>query len=84
LWNIVSSWYEGQVCVYCHKSFGPLHHLDHAPALLGPDHKTLEWDRFQPHQLPEVFARYRPVCWNCHIAQTFRQEHPELVVDRHR
>jgi hypothetical protein len=23
-----------------------------------------------------------PVCWNCHIAQTFRRVHPELVVVR--
>ena len=23
-----------------------------------------------------------PVCWNCHIAESFRREHPELVVDR--
>ena len=26
---------EGKNCVFCHKPFGPLHHLDHAPALLG-------------------------------------------------
>src|SRR5215470_11462087 len=37
LWNIVSHWYEGKTCVYCHQRFGQLHRLDHAPALLGPD-----------------------------------------------
>jgi len=82
VWNIVSKWYEGKTCVLCRKPFGPLHHLDHAPALLGPDFKSLEWNQFRPEQLPEVFARCQPVCWNCHVAETFRRTHPELVTDR--
>lgn len=82
VWNIVSHWYDGKQCVFCHKSFGELHHLDHAPALLGPDHKTAEWKELRPEQLPEIFSTHRPVCWNCHVAETFRRLHPELVVDR--
>jgi hypothetical protein len=80
--NIVSKWYEGKKCVFCHKPIGPLHHLDHAPALLGPDFGTVEWKDLRPEVLPEVFARYQPVCWNCHIAETFRRVHPQLVTDR--
>lgn len=82
VWNIVAKWYEGQSCVYCHKQIGPLHHLDHVPALLAPDHSTTEWKRIRPEKLPEVFATHRPVCWNCHVTETFRRLHPELVVDR--
>jgi len=82
VWNIVSHWYEGKKCVFCHKTFGELRHLDHAPALLDRDHKTVEWRELRREQLPEVFATYRPVCWNCHVAGTFRRLHPELVVDR--
>jgi len=82
VWNIVSKWYEGKNCVFCHKSFGPLQHLDHAPALLGPDHKTVEWKRIRAQQLPDIFATHRPVCWNCHVTETFRRLHPELVTDR--
>ena len=82
VWNIVSKWYEEKKCVFCHKAFGELHHLDHAPALLGPEHNTVEWRELRPEQLPEVFSTYRPVCWNCHVAETFRRLHPELVVDR--
>jgi len=82
LWNIVSDWYEGKRCVYCHKVFGRLHHLDHAPALMGPDRLTTEWNRYRPEQLPELFARSKPVCWNCHVTETFRWAHPELVVER--
>ena len=82
VWNIVSQWYEGKSCVFCRKPIGQLHLLDHAPALLGPDFKTSEWKKFGPERLPEIFSRYQPVCWNCHVAETFRRLHPELVVDR--
>ena len=82
LWNIASKWYEGQRCAYCHKPFQRLQHLDHPPALMGPDHTTAEWSQLRPEQLPEIFATFQPVCWNCHVAETFRRLHPELVVDR--
>jgi hypothetical protein len=82
VWNIVSRWYEGKHCAFCHKLIGPLHHLDHAAALLGPDHKTIEWSLVRPQTLPGVLATHQPVCWNCHIAETFRHAHPELVTDR--
>jgi hypothetical protein len=82
VWNMVAKWYEGKVCVFCRKQFDPLRHLDHAPALLTPEHTTLEWKRVRPQDLPEIFATHRPVCWNCHVTETFRRLHPELVVNR--
>ncbi len=82
VWNIVAKWYEGKNCVFCHKPIGKLHHLDHAPALIGPDHETVEWSTLRPEQLPEIFETHRPACWNCHVTETFRRLHPELVVDR--
>jgi hypothetical protein len=82
VWNRVAEWYQGKLCVFCRKPIGALRHLDHAPALLGPDFKTTEWRAVRPDQLPELFATHQPVCWNCHIAESFRRLHPELVVDR--
>jgi hypothetical protein len=82
VWNIVSKWYEGKKCVLCHKPIGPLHHLDHAPAVLGPDLQTSEWKHIRPEQLPQIFETCQPVCWNCHVTETFRRLHPELVTDR--
>lgn len=82
VWNIASRWYEGKNCVFCHKPIGPLHHLDHAPALLGPDFQTMEWKDLRAEELPDVFSRYQPVCWNCHVAESFRRLHPQLVTDR--
>ena len=83
VWNIVAKWYEGKKCVFCHQPIAPLQHLDHAPALLGPDFRTAEWKQIDPEKLPEVFSTHQPVCWNCHVAETFRRLHPELVTDRH-
>lgn len=82
VWNIVSKWYEGKNCVFCHKPIGPLHHVDHAPALLGPDFRTSEWKDIRPQELPHIFETCQPVCWNCHVTETFRRLHPELVTDR--
>jgi hypothetical protein len=82
VWNIVSKWYEGKRCVLCRKEFGPLQHLDHVPALLGPDYRTTEWKEFNAQELPKVFDTHQPVCWNCHVAETFRRLRPDLVVDR--
>lgn len=82
VWNIVSKWYEGKNCALCLKPIGSLHHLDHAPALIGPEFITAEWKDFRPEQLQDIFSRYQAVCWNCHVAETFRRVHPELVTDR--
>ena len=82
VWNIVDKWYEGKECVFCHKPIGSLHHLDHAPALLGPDFQTKEWKEIRPEELPQVFSTHQPVCWNCHVAESFRRLRPELITDR--
>jgi len=81
--SVVAGWYKGKSCVYCHK---PVDNVadwtGHLPALMGPDAKTVTWGDVPPEKLPDVFATYQPVCWSCHIAETFRREHPELVTDR--
>ena len=63
VWNIVSNWYHGKSCVYCHKPFGPMQHLDHAPALLGPDHVTAEWNTL----LARSAAEYRELMAWLHL-----------------
>lgn len=80
--TIVNQWYAGQTCVYCHKPFQEIHWHDHPPALLDAEHKTIEWSKIPAENLQEAFKTHFPVCWNCHIAETFRRVHPELVVDR--
>lgn len=80
--TIVNRWYAGQSCVFCHKPFGEIHWHDHPPALLDYRLHTVEWTDIPVERLQDAFKTHWPVCWNCHIAETFRRVHPELVVDR--
>jgi hypothetical protein len=80
--TIVSKWYEGKACVYCGRSFGEIHWHDHRPALRTGPGVTRQWSEVRPEELPALFATCRPVCWDCHEAESFRHQHPELVVDR--
>lgn len=80
--TMLTGWYASKKCVYCGKAFSSIHWHDHKPALLDVDGRTVEWSQVPPERVPEALAHDRPVCWNCHIAETFRREHPDLVVDR--
>ena len=80
--DILESWYLGKNCVFCRKPFGTINWTDHKPALLSPELKTTEWSEISADALDQVLADHLPVCWNCHIAETFRREHPELITDR--
>ncbi len=82
VWGIAQQWYRGRACAYCHEPIEKIHWHDHRPALLSPEKKTVQWSEIPAEKLPEVFETHLPVCWGCHIAETFRREHPELIVDR--
>lgn len=81
--NVVAGWYQEKVCVYCHNPVDDAANwTGHIPALLTPESKTVSWAEVPAGNLPEIFATHQPVCWSCHIAESFRREHPELVTDR--
>ena len=80
--NIVNRWYQGRKCVYCHKPFGDIRWHDHPPALVGEQGQTIEWKEIPLENLQPTLSTHWPVCWNCHVAETFRRRHPELVTNR--
>jgi hypothetical protein len=80
--TIVTSWYRGKRCVLCGRSLDEIEWLEHRPALMSPEGRTVQWVDVPAEHLPRLLATFRPVCWSCHIAETFRREHPGLVVDR--
>ncbi len=82
--NILTNWYADKHCVSCGKQIGEIHWLDRKPALLSPEGKTVEWSEVPAEQVPGVLATHFPVCWDCHITETFCREYPEMVVDRSR
>ena len=81
---MLKDWFRDKVCVYCRKPFGEINWTDHKPALLNLSHQTVEWEEIPAEELYDALTMYLPVCWNCHVAETFRREHPDLVVDRQR
>jgi hypothetical protein len=80
--GVLMRWYRDKNCVYCRKAFPELHWVDHRPALLSPEGKLLGWNEVNLDQLRKVLDTHSPVCWNCHVAQKFRLDHPDLVVFR--
>ena len=80
--NILGDWYQGKSCTFCGRSFHAIHWHDHEPGLVAPDGKIVAWDSFRAEQVVDVLATHKPVCWDCRVAESFRREHPELVVDR--
>ena len=82
--TILASWYQGRSCVFCGKPFGEIHLTDHKPSMLSPEERTVEWCEVRAERVYEVLSTHRPVCWDCHIAETFRRLYPERVVDRPR
>jgi hypothetical protein len=79
---ILTKWYMERNCVVCGKALGQIDWLHHKPALRAPNRQSVEWQQVPPESIPEVLATHEPICWDCHIAATFRREHPDLVVDR--
>lgn len=82
VWNIVGNWYKGKTCAYCQKPFGEIHWHDRHPALLSPEHVVKQWNEVPAEQLPKIFETCLPVCWNCYVAETFRQQNPDRVLNR--
>ena len=80
--GVLMRWYIGKNCVYCGKPGHELHWIDHKPALKSPAGELIEWSEVPIEKLSTVLKTHRPVCWDCYIVQTFRRDHPDLVVYR--
>jgi hypothetical protein len=82
VWTIASKWFEGKTCHYCQRPIAKFNHFNHAPGLLDHRGQTIEWKEVPAKKLPQVLATSLPVCWNCHITESFRRMHPDLVTER--
>lgn len=80
--HMLTSWYAGKHCVSCGKEFGEITWLDRKPALLSLEGETVEWGELTPEKVPDALATHFPVCWDCHITESFCRQYPALIVDR--
>jgi len=79
---IVESALKGESCAFCRKPIEDVAFLGHYPALLQSDRTTIAWPDVPLERLRDSLRSQRPVCWNCHVTETFRRRYPELVTDR--
>jgi hypothetical protein len=79
--TMLAKWYVGKSCVFCARDCSEIDWMEHRPTLLGPDGRTVEWQDVASEDLPGVLETHKAVCWNCHVAETFRRQHPDLVID---
>jgi hypothetical protein len=80
--NVVAHWYADKRCAVCGHQFGVVHWHDHAPALVDDQGQTVQWSDVPLARLMEFLETHKAVCWNCHIVESFRHQHPELITHR--
>jgi hypothetical protein len=77
----LTAWYEGRTCALCLRPVGRIDWYERSPALLTPEGRTLPWSGVDAAHLDDILRTHKPVCFDCHVAETFRRTHPELVLD---
>lgn len=79
--TMVTEWYLDKNCGVCGKPVGHIDWLERKPALMDRAGVARPWQDVAPETLPAVLSTHTPVCFDCYVAETFRREHPELVLD---
>lgn len=74
--------FVGRRCASCGRTITSVRSLHHRPALLMADGTTVAWADVPGERLPEMMRTLAVVCWNCHMAESFRRTFPDLPIDR--
>lgn len=78
--SILTRWFAGKKCVYCDRPVAIAPRAQQ-PALRLADGRTVDFAAMKPEDLVAHLDEFAPVCFDCHVSQQFRREHPELVTD---
>jgi hypothetical protein len=76
--SVLTKWYENKRCAICKEPFSTVDWQHARPALIRGDGTIGDWCEFRPSQIAGVLQTHLPVCWNCAVEETFRNQHPEL------
>jgi hypothetical protein len=79
--TVVTRWYAGKRCAVCQAPLDEIDWYERKPGFVDGAGRARPWQDVPPGELPEVLARDRPICFDCYVAATFRQQHPEMVTD---
>jgi hypothetical protein len=83
--DLLKRFFDNKSCAICKRVIPPVQRTGPKPGLLNPDtHETHAWDHIPNENLPSVLDTHLPLCSACVLAESFRHDHPELVVDRDR
>ena len=80
--DLIRTWSSGRDCAICGGRLQERRFSSHHLALLEPDGTTRTWTDVPRERLTLALATSLPVCWNCHVAESLRRLHPDLVTDR--
>ena len=85
VFEILRHWYANKSCAICRCEIPPLQNVGPKPGLLNlasPAHESLSWEEIPAERLPAMFETHVPICPHCQVAESFRRQFPDLVVDR--
>ena len=81
--DLLRSWFAGKSCTICERPIPPIQRIEQHPGLMSPSRDLVSWEQFaRDERLPQMLESHLPVCANCVMAETFRRQYPDLVVDR--
>jgi hypothetical protein len=79
--TILRDVFANHSCALCGRRINGVPTVGHKPAFLGPDGRTTPCTTIAPEHVYDLVKTHRLICWDCEVAETFRREHPELVID---
>ncbi len=80
---ILTRWYAGKSCAICQRAISAPGENAPQPGLYNvASSETLSWQEIPAENLPAVLETHLPVCANCQVAESFRRQFPDLVIDR--
>jgi hypothetical protein len=77
----LEDWYRGARCALCGLWIGSLNWFEIRPGLLTPEGRPLSWAEIPAEELPAALAACRPICSDCYLAESFRDQFPDRVID---
>jgi hypothetical protein len=79
--HMLARFYAGTSCAICGGPIGEIQVGGHKPAFRRADGKVRAWSEVAPEDLKGVLETHGRICWNCWVVESFRAEHPDLVVE---